>query len=461
MKVFRFLIGLAIGAGVALLVAPKSGRELRRQLTGGGSSKLLGAGRDTYPEPAEWGGPATVVAEPPMADRVPPPLGPTWAPEPVAEEVVTEAEDKIVVEEPALEEEPAGEDLRVRIEETRAALENELAQPFAAAASEQADEAALMAGAAAAAEVAAEDAVVDAVAAEAVAEEAVAEAEVAEVIAEEAVYEAVVADEVATDSVIEALAADDEQVEIAAEEAVIEAADSEAVAEEAVTQATEEELAAEAAEEADVAEHAAEEAIVEEIVVDEAVAEAPPVAEEPAPFAGPLPPPPLVPSGPAVAESEPAAERPVASQARDIDYGEQVHQAAEEVVEVAAAEESVTEAPVVEAEPVIEEEPAPAPVVEAEPVVVEEPVAAPAEQAPAVDAAVAREGGAIDQAEMRRRIEETRARLKAKAFDAMMSGEAALLSRDSGERAVPTGEEHGLDEETDSAIDESLSQEEY
>ena len=80
---------------------------------------------------------------------------------------------------------------------------------------------------------------------------------------------------------------------------------------------------------------------------------------------------------------------------------------------------------------------------------------------PAPEPAAAREGGGIDQAEMRRRIEETRARLKAKAFDAMMSGEAALLSRDSGDRAVPTGEDHGLDEETDSAIDDSLSQEEY
>ena len=42
---------------------------------------------------------------------------------------------------------------------------------------------------------------------------------------------------------------------------------------------------------------------------------------------------------------------------------------------------------------------------------------------------------------MRRRIEETRARLKAKAFDAMMSGEAALLSRDSGEKPVPSADD--------------------
>ena len=73
----------------------------------------------------------------------------------------------------------------------------------------------------------------------------------------------------------------------------------------------------------------------------------------------------------------------------------------------------------------------------------------------------AREGGAIDQAEMRRRIDETRARLKVKAFDAMMSGEAALLSRDSGEKPVPKGDGVELDGELESTIDEALSQEEY
>jgi len=67
------------------------------------------------------------------------------------------------------------------------------------------------------------------------------------------------------------------------------------------------------------------------------------------------------------------------------------------------------------------------------------------------------EGGTIDQAEMRRRIEETRAKLKAKAFDAMMAGEAALLSRDSGERPVPKGEDVKLDAELDATIDEGLS----
>ena len=84
---------------------------------------------------------------------------------------------------------------------------------------------------------------------------------------------------------------------------------------------------------------------------------------------------------------------------------------------------------------------------------------AEAPEPPAAEAP-AREGGAIDQAEMRRRIEETRARLKAKAFDAMMSGESALLSRDSGEKPVPTADDVKLDDEIESTIDESLSQEE-
>ena len=72
-----------------------------------------------------------------------------------------------------------------------------------------------------------------------------------------------------------------------------------------------------------------------------------------------------------------------------------------------------------------------------------------------------REGGTIDQAEMRSRIEETRARLKAKAFDAMMSGEAALLSRDSGQRPAPRGDDLKLDDELERTIDKALSQQDY
>ncbi len=127
---------------------------------------------------------------------------------------------------------------------------------------------------------------------------------------------------------------------------------------------------------------------------------------------------------------------------------------AEAVVEVEEIEDvALEEAPVEEAPTEVVEEPV------AE--VVEEPVAEVVEEPVAEEEPVAREGGPIDQAEMRRRIEETRARLKAKAFDAMMSGESALLSRDSGEKPVPKGDDVELDVELESTIDESLSQEEY
>lgn len=68
------------------------------------------------------------------------------------------------------------------------------------------------------------------------------------------------------------------------------------------------------------------------------------------------------------------------------------------------------------------------------------------------------EQGAFDYEAMRRRIEETRSRLKAKAFDAMMSGETALLAQTQGseggqEGAVPVT----LDEDVDQSIETGLS----
>ena len=459
MKVMRFLLGLAIGAGVALLVAPKSGRELRQQLVGGASGKLLGAAPDEYPQPepvAEWGGTATAVAETPVEEE-------SWAPavdEVVVDEVVVVEEATgegaprpfPVWDEPAVT--PVNEDLGARIDETRAALENELAQPFADETAELADEAAAAADDAvvdaAAAELVAEEAVVEAVAAELVAEEAVAEAEAAEIIAVEAVNEAVIAEVVAEGAVADALVADGQDApaaELVAEEAVAEAAAATAVAEEAVAEADVAELVAEVAiaeavvsevvaeeavieavaedvvaeeavEEADLAEAVAEEIEVEEAVADEVVAEAPLAGQEPEPFVGPAIAPQLVTDTPAEPESVSQESPPARPHAWDIAY----------------EDEPVAEEPII-AEAVAEE-PAPA-------------------------AAPARESGGIDQAEMRRRIEETRARLKAKAFDAMMSGEAALLSRDSGDKPVPGADDVALDAETDSAIDESLSQEEY
>ncbi|MBN2205019.1 MAG: hypothetical protein JW767_08355, partial [Thermoleophilia bacterium] len=109
-----------------------------------------------------------------------------------------------------------------------------------------------------------------------------------------------------------------------------------------------------------------------------------------------------------------------------------------------AVEEPVAAEPAVE-EPVAEAPVAEAPAAEAPPVA----EAPPAAEEPG-------EAHPIDQAEMRRRIEETRARLKAKAFDAMMSGEAALLSRDSGEKPVPDGTVQ-LDSEASAQVDEGLS----
>ena len=182
MKVFRFLLGLAIGAGVALLFAPKSGRELRRQLFGGAGGGCWRRHRRG------------------TSSRSPSRVGRhghrrrsagSWKsrsePEVVVEEVVVieeaageEAPTVPVWDEPAVT--PVNEDLGAGIDETRAALENELAQPFADETAELADEAAARpttrSSMPAAAELVAE-AVVEAVAAELVAEEAIAEAEAA------------------------------------------------------------------------------------------------------------------------------------------------------------------------------------------------------------------------------------------------------------------------------------------
>ena len=445
------MLGLTVGAGVALLVAPKSGRELRQQLVGGASGKLLGAVPDEYPQPesaAEWGGPTTAVAEPPSVVE-----------EPVTEEAApTPKPFPDWDESPA---EPTGEDLRARIDETRAALESELAEPFADRTAEQADEAATVADdavvEAVAAEVVAEEAVVDAAAAEIVAEEAVAEAEAAEGVAEEAVNGAVAAELDAEDAVADALLADDadaaaaeqaaevaieeadaatavaeqavaeaDVAELVAETAIVEATAAEIVAQEAVTEAVVDEVVAEeAVEEADLAETVAEEVAAEEAVADEVVAEAPFAGEALGSFIGPV----------------------SAPQIRDGGAGTQRRG------RLRPPEETGAEAPVVgaAAEGAAARRPSPS---QRSP---EPPAAEPA----AAAEATTREGGGIDQAEMRRRIEETRARLKAKAFDAMMSGEAALLSRDSGEKPVPSADDVAIDAETDSAIDESLSQEDY
>ena len=71
------------------------------------------------------------------------------------------------------------------------------------------------------------------------------------------------------------------------------------------------------------------------------------------------------------------------------------------------------------------------------------------------------DGGTIDQAEMRSRIEETRTRLKVKAFDAMIRGGAALLSRDGGGAPEPTCDDPSLDGDLEGMVDGAFSEQEY
>ncbi len=66
----------------------------------------------------------------------------------------------------------------------------------------------------------------------------------------------------------------------------------------------------------------------------------------------------------------------------------------------------------------------------------------------------------IDQVEMRERIAATSARLKAKAFDAMVRGETALLSRDGGAESGPAVGEVAPGGNLGSMVDEAFSQEE-
>ncbi len=516
-RLIKFLLGLAAGATVAALVTPKSGREMREQLLAGVSGRLLPPPPEPQTllqEPTRAAAPVA-TAEPEAVEPGPELVSESvaepapWlrpAPEPAVEEPVVEAPaveepavEEPVAEEPPVEEpppavsapsveapavddagvgvwpeeqetvvsepeepawnagvaaavetplysEPAAEeaveappteveDLKPRIEATRAAVESEIAEPFAPV------------------------------------EEPVAESEVTQEITP--VAEAPVAEE-----------------EVAAEPVVEEQVGPEVAS-------WEEPPAPEAA--APVAEEPApwEEPRPAEAPVTEAVVP-PPLA--PSPFAGTTPaeayvaPPAYeAPEEPAVEEApplveeaasaweayeEPAPEPAAAAWASDtsglVADIAQVPPAAEApVVEEPVAAEPAVEEPVA-AEPAVEEPVAEQPAVEEpvveqpvaeQPAVAEPPAEATVAEAPVTEAPVAEEPPAadepaeahpIDQAEMRRRIEETRARLKAKAFDAMMSGEAALLSRDSGEKPVPEGTVQ-LDGEAAAQVDEGLS----
>jgi transcription termination factor Rho len=205
-RLLRFVFGAALGASVAMLATPKTGRELREQLLGPDVRKLMPArlAELIAPPEAPPGWPEERVSEPaeerayvaPVVTQAPPVEEPelaAWSGD-AAETAVEEAPVEVAeTEGPAVFE----EDLRVRMDETKAAIVSEIDRPFEAAPG------------AVAAGVVAEEALAEAETAEAVAEEAVVEAAVAEEIAEEAVAEAVVTEEVAEEAVVEAAVAEE------------------------------------------------------------------------------------------------------------------------------------------------------------------------------------------------------------------------------------------------------------
>jgi gas vesicle protein len=96
-RLLKFLFGAAVGAAAVVLVTPKTGREWREQLLGDRARGLLTSGSDEFLEtPA-----------------------PDW-----------QAESSVEVAEPLETPVAEGEDLRARIEATKVAIENEIAQPF-------------------------------------------------------------------------------------------------------------------------------------------------------------------------------------------------------------------------------------------------------------------------------------------------------------------------------------------
>lgn len=129
------------------------------------------------------------------------------------------------------------------------------------------------------------------------------------------------------------------------------------------------------------------------------------------------------------------------------------HEEGGSVAEEPVVEEPVAEGPLVEEEPAVEEEP--------------EEMLGAGEEGPAVStipSTADEDGASFDQEAMRNRIEETRNRLKAKVFDAMMSGEEALISRGEGQKGEddddspsPGGaDERAWDASLDEEVDESI-----
>ena len=411
MRLIKFLFGLTVGAAVGVLLAPKSGRELREQLRESASGTLLSPPVEDLP-PVEASSPAkddTLFTEV-LADSEEP------LPTAVVEEVPTGAElasdledevpaEPVVLAEPVaiapaettvqpetIESEPPpetiapleaavppGDDLLLRIEETRAAVQADLSEPFGLS------EAA----------------------------EPPAPAEAMEETPGISATEGEPSGELLEDEVT--------KIEPASEEEA-----SEELRDEASLDASEPSVEDVVQEETDRAEAAAEllteqagETGGPDLVADTITAEPPESPVRPW-------------------EEETAAEEveePVAA----------VEEPAETIEEPVAAVE----------EPVLEIEDASPAGKDDQPAQREEVLAAATD----VTRPEGEDVEQVDQAEMRRRIEETRSRLKAKAFDAMMTGESALLRNDTGASPVPKGDDSTLEPEIDSTIDQSFSQE--
>jgi hypothetical protein len=400
MRLIKFLLGLTVGAVAGVLFAPKSGRELREQLRGGAAAKLLPPLAEHYPLPEgrhTEHEDATAPAQSPIAA---PPAETAAAPVSLVEEApVVEPED-LVEEAPSVEPENLVEEIpAVAPEMTGEDLLARIAATRAAVEAELAEPF----GPASTGE-------------SAPAAEPAQTAEPAPPTGPATYWEltpqAVAAAEPAPEEgEVENLWADETDETAAMPVETPSAAISETPAAEAV---------------AEPVAQAVEEPVAEPVAV---------IFEEPV--------------------AEPVAaifEEPVA-----VIFEEPVAEPAAAVFEEPVLEPAATDAPTAE--------------IIADTVVIEPTASAPRREAPTLETREepAREpgpvpsaetpGGAVDQAEMRRRIEETRARLKAKAFDAMMSGESALLRNDSGTRAAPASDGARLAPDVDSTIDESLSPE--
>ena len=104
---------------------------------------------------------------------------------------------------------------------------------------------------------------------------------------------------------------------------------------------------------------------------------------------------------------------------------------------------------------------APAPVIGEAMRVVPAPINGGTPAQPGTPAEAVASGNGSDYDAMRARIELTRSRLKAKAFDAMMSGETALLGRDSEESAAAAKRAAAFDSEIDQTVDSTLREDDH